>query len=323
MKFKDIFFSALLLVFCFSLASFLKKDPKAIMAPKDFAASENDARQNINISSDLKNWVPLLSYDYQQYWEVFMGAPHATVKNLTDVDPLSDGKNSKPLGLNNDPKDVFKIEEINGEHILHISGEIYGALSSLHDYENYHLRLQFKWGEKKWEPRLNRPRDSGILYHCLPPHGKFWNVWMQSQEFQVQEGDVGDYYALVTTQMEIPSVKPAGEREFTYRKGAKRNHFSNADKTLPIHCNKGIDHENPLGEWNTLELICLKDTSLHIVNGKVAMVLFNSRRINQDKEVVPLEKGKIQIQSEGAEIFYKKIEIKKINSIPRKFLKQI
>jgi hypothetical protein len=83
-----------------------------------------------------------------------------------------------------------------------------------------------------------------------------------------------------------------------------------------------MDNEKPHGEWNTLELICLGDTSLHIVNGKVVMALFNSGVINPDKEVVPLKKGKIQIQSEGAEVFYKKIEIKKINTIPKKFLAQ-
>jgi hypothetical protein len=109
------------------------------------------------------------------------------------VDPNSDGRNSKALGLNNDPKNVFSCKEMDGETVLHISGEIYGALTSKNEYENYHLRLQYKGGEKKWEPRLERERDSGILYYCVGPHGAFWNVWMQAQEFQVQEGDCGDY----------------------------------------------------------------------------------------------------------------------------------
>ncbi|MEM6377125.1 MAG: family 16 glycoside hydrolase, partial [Bacteroidota bacterium] len=141
-------------------------------------------------------WRSLLSMDYQQNWELFLGVPHGTVSGITGVDPSSDGKKGTPLGLNNDPKQVFTVKNINGEPVLHISGEIYGALSTLQDYENYHLSLQFKWGEKKWPPRLNRKKDSGILYHCLAPHGRFWNVWMQSQEFQVQETDVGDFYAL-------------------------------------------------------------------------------------------------------------------------------
>ncbi|MFT7034035.1 MAG: hypothetical protein ACJA2S_002544 [Cyclobacteriaceae bacterium] len=33
---------------------------------------------------------------------------------------------------------------------------------------------------------------------------------MQSQEFQVQQGDMGDYYALAKTEIDIPSAKKEG-----------------------------------------------------------------------------------------------------------------
>lgn len=286
------------------------------------AASCKSVKPNSVAPTDSKDWTSLLNQDDQSNWEVFIGAPHATVKGLANVDPNSDGKNSQPLGLNNDPKSVFSLKEVNGESLLHISGEIYGALTSKQEYQNYHFRTKFKWGDKKWEPRLDRRRDNGILYHCQAPHGKFWNVWMQSQEFQVQQGDMGDFYALVSTQMDIPSEKKEGEREFTYQKGAKQHPFSNADKSVPIHCNKGFDNENPHGEWNTLELVCLGDTSLHIVNGKVVMALFNSKYQNAAKEILPLQKGFIQIQSEGAEAFYKQMEIKMIDAIPAQFSHQ-
>ncbi len=286
------------------------------------AASCKSVKPNRVGPTGSKDWTSLLNQDDQSNWEVFIGAPHATVKGLANVDPNSDGKNSQPLGLNNDPKSVFSLKEVNGESLLHISGEIYGALTSKQEYQNYHFRTKFKWGDKKWEPRLDRRRDNGILYHCQAPHGKFWNVWMQSQEFQVQQGDMGDFYALVSTQMDIPSEKKEGEREFTYQKGAKQHPFSNADKSVPIHCNKGFDNENPHGEWNTLELVCLGDTSLHIVNGKVVMALFNSKYQNAAKEILPLQKGFIQIQSEGAEAFYKQMEIKTIDAIPAQFSHQ-
>ena len=207
--------------------------------------------------------------------------------------------------------------------MLCISGEIYGALTTKKEYENYHLKLQFKWGEKVWEPRLLRERDNGLLYHCTGPHGKFWNVWMQSQEFQVQEGDMGDYYALAGTIIDIPSNKKEGEKEFDYLKNGKLNTFSSAVKKFPAHCNKGFDNEKPHGEWNTLELICFEGISLHIVNGKAVMALFNSRHKNLDGEIVPLQKGRIQIQSEAAEAYYKNIEIKAINKIPNKYKKYI
>ncbi|WJJ97739.1 ThuA domain-containing protein [Algibacter luteus] len=271
-----------------------------------------------------KKWTNLIDGNPHKNWDVFIGAPHATVKDLEGVDPKSDGKNAKPLGLNNDPKKVFDFKTtIEGEQVLHISGEIYGALTSKKEYENYHLKLQFKWGKNIWEPRLLRKRDSGILYHCTGPNGAFWNVWMQSQEFQVQEGDMGDYYALAGTIIDIPSVKKEGQKEFDYAVEGQLHTFSSTEKKFPAHCNKGLNNENPHGEWNTLELICFEGTSLHIVNGKVVNALFNSRHKDLDDNIVPLQKGRIQIQSEAAEAFYKTIKIKSIDKIPNKYKKYV
>lgn len=270
-----------------------------------------------------KKWTNLFESDYSKNWDVFIGVPHATVKKLENVDPKSDGKKGIPLGLNNDPKKVFTFKEENGEKILYVTGEIYGALTSKKEYENYHLKLQFKWGEKVWEPRLKRKRDSGILYHCYGSYTTFWNVWMSSQEFQVQEGDLGDYYGLSGTSIEIPSEKKAEEKEFNFAKNGVLQQFSSVDRKLPSHANKGFNNEKPHGEWNTLELICFKGTSYHVVNGKVVMSLYNSKHKNADGKIVPLTRGRIQIQSEAAEVFYKNIKIKSIKKLPRKFRKQL
>ena len=62
--------------------------------------------------------------------------------------------------------------------------------------------------------------------------------------------------------------------------------------------------EKPDNQWNTVELICFEGQSLHIVNGQVVMVLKNSR-YQQDGRDVPMWEGKIQLQSEAAEVFYK------------------
>jgi type 1 glutamine amidotransferase len=268
-----------------------------------------------------KKWANLLEGNPYKYWDKYIGAPHATVKGISNIDPKSDGKNFKALGLNNDPKNVFEFKTIDGEQVIHISGEIYGALTSKKEYENYHLKLKFKWGDKVWEPRLLREKDNGILYHCTGAYGKFWNVWMQSQEFQVQQGDMGDYYALSGTQIDIPSIQKEGEKEFDYLPNGSLNTFSSIEKKYPAHANKGFDNEKPHGEWNTLELICFEGTSFHIVNGKVVMALFNSQYKNAENKTVPLLKGRIQIQSEAAEAFYKDIRIKGIEKIPSKYKK--
>jgi hypothetical protein len=89
-----------------------------------------------------------------------------------------------------------------------VTGEIWGALTTRESFSNYHLRLDVKWGEKKWEPRLAQPRNSGLLYHCTGPHGAFWNTWKRSLEFEVQEADMGDLYPLGGTRGEVVFVKP-------------------------------------------------------------------------------------------------------------------
>jgi hypothetical protein len=48
------------------------------------------------------------------------------------------------------------------------------------------------------------------------------------------------------------------------------------------------------------------------------MVLRNSRYI-KDGETLPLDKGKIQLQSEAAEVFYKEIEIRELEEMPEYF----
>jgi hypothetical protein len=87
------------------------------------------------------------------------------------------------------------------------------------------------------------------------------------------------------------------------------------------HCIKQGDGENPTGQWNTIDLYCHGDTSIHVVNGKVMMVLYHNRQLDNGKEL-PLTKGKIQVQSEGAEVFYKQIKIKRIDRLPAELIKK-
>ena len=81
------------------------------------------------------------------------------------------------------------------------------------------------------------------------------------------------------------------------------------------HCIKQGDAENPPGEWNTLDLYCHGDTSMHVVNGKLMMILYHNRQLDNGQEL-PLTKGKIQLQSEGAELFYRQIRIQPIDRLP-------
>ena len=262
------------------------------------------------IQAQTKKWQPLLDKNLSS-WEKYIGVPHFTVKGIDDA-PKGNGMKGTPLGLNNDPLNVFSTFEENGTTILKVSGEIYGGLTSKEIYEDYHLKLEFKWGETKWEPRLDKQRDNGLLYHCTGEHGAFWNVWMKSQEMQIQERDMGDYYGLAGGVNTIKATKKENEKPIYDKNGEE-----NVRITL---CRRQENFEKPNGEWNVLELVCLKGKSYHIVNGHVVMVLNNAEN-KTPNGFEKVTKGKIQLQSEGAEAYYRNIEIKKIKKLP-KFLRK-
>ncbi|MGY6649684.1 ThuA domain-containing protein [Wenyingzhuangia sp. IMCC45574] len=246
-------------------------------------------------------------------WDIWMGVPHTTVKDLDAPKFDNVMKGGIPLGLHNDPKGVYSVIEENGELLLKITGEIYGGLTSKNEFQDYHFSAQFKWGEKKWAPRLNTKRDNGIIYHAKGPHGAFWDTWMSCLEFQVQEGDCGDFFPLANMKGDVP-----------YRTVAQEN-----GKELRIYDPKATPkptgrvakselHEKPNGEWNTIEIYCLGNESIHIVNGHVVNRVKNARQVINGKEI-PVTRGKIQIQSEAAETYYKNIQIKPITKFPKKF----
>ena len=79
-----------------------------------------------------------------------------------------------------------------------------------------------------------------------------------------------------------------------------------------------LNAEKPDNQWNTVELICFEGQSLHIVNGQVVMVLKNSR-YQQDGRDMPMWEGKIQLQSEAAEVFYKNIRLQPLAQLPAQY----
>ena len=266
-----------------------------------------------------EQWEFLLDKDLS-HWDIFMGVPHYSV----DLEgyPKGDGMKGTPIGLNKDPLKVFSVEEINGEPVLKITGQIYAGLSTKQEYENYHLSFEFKWGEKKYEPRLKDKRDSGLLYHCQEPHGQFWNVWMRAPEMQVQETDCGDFHPLAGVSMDIKASKHT-ENNWEYwiydPEGEVRTFKSGPGGS----CRRIANYEKPGDQWNHLELICIGDKAYHIVNGKIVMALENSREYTKDGIASALTKGKIQIQSEAAEVYYKNIKIRKTTKLPEVFARQL
>ena len=214
----------------------------------------------------------------------------------------------KNRGRDSDPKKVFTVN--NG--IIQISGEEWGCITTEKEYENYHLVVEFKWGEKTYEPRVEKARDSGVLLHSTGEDGAYSGIWMHSIECQLIEGGTGDFIVVGDGSDNLSLTSPVAPQ-----KQGNSNVFQPAGNPVTIHGGridwydrdanwqdmKGFrgenDVEKPIGEWNKLECI--------VNQGKINVFL-NGTLVNQAIDVKPL-KGRIQIQSESAEIFFKKIAI--------------
>jgi hypothetical protein len=264
-------------------------------------------------AADKDDWRSLFNGKDLTGWNTWLGKPPG-------------GKEA--VGLNKDPTKVYTVVTMDGRPAIRISGEVFGALTSQEEFENYHVKLEFKWGEKKWPPRERAVRDSGLLYHCVGPHGAAGSFWMKSLECQIQEHDCGDFWSVAGAIVDVEAVPQSRSPQspIVYRKGAGK---VTAPRLLKLpdgktrndpRIIKNADHEKPTGQWNTIEVLTVGQTSVHAVNGKVVMVLTGSRHKVNDREE-PLTKGKIQLQSEGAEVFYRNIAVKPISTIPDEYLK--
>ncbi|MDR6563325.1 MULTISPECIES: DUF1080 domain-containing protein [unclassified Arcicella] len=260
-------------------------------------------------------WESLLDKDLTQ-WESYLSYRHKNDYN-GKIPKDSLGNPIQPIGYNKDDTHVFSILNEPSGPVLKVSGEIYGCLFTRKSYENYHLKLQVKWGKQKYEPRKNSLRDSGILYHSIGEAGaEYWRSWMLSQEFQIMEGHMGDYWCQANSAIDIRSFPSEGVMSSI---ADEKQPFGTFKKGGDYYCMRSDNYESPKGEWTTLELICFNGKSLHIVNGHVVMVLKNSRYITSDGKEVPMTSGKIQLQSESAETFYRDIRIKPLTAMPKMY----
>jgi hypothetical protein len=214
----------------------------------------------------------------------------------------------KKQGKNSDPNKVFTVKD----GTIRISGEEYGAITTEQEYEDYHLITEFKWGEQTFAPRANATRDSGILLHCVGEDGAVGGVWMQSIECQMIEGGTGDILMVKgkgpgNVSVTARAVKrdkgtyydPKAE-PMKFVNGPRINWWGRSPEWKDVKGFRGDkDVEKPLGEWNTLECICDGGNLTYILNGVV---------VNAATDAEP-RRGKLQFQSEGAEVFFRRIDM--------------
>jgi len=214
----------------------------------------------------------------------------------------------KEKGKNIDPNKVFTVQD----GMIRISGEEFGCITTNEEFEDYKLTVEFKWGEITYDPRVDKARDSGILLQSVGEDGAAGGIWMNSLECQLIEGGTGDFIVVGDGSKNFSVTCPvAPEKQgdsYIYQPGGSNvtinedriNWFGRDPAWQDIKGFRGAkDVEKPVGKWNTIECI---------VKGGDISIYLNGTQVNHAVDSQP-RKGKIQIQSEGAEIFFRRIEI--------------
>ena len=202
----------------------------------------------------------------------------------------------KSSGLNHDDKHVFTVEK----GLIHVSGDDFGGIVTQKEYENYYLRAEFKWGEKTYQDRVGKARDCGILYNITGPTAVGTDVWPRSFEFQITEGGTGDIWLVKGATLKVNGKPVTSDPDPTGQQYVKSVRFGEGPwQNVTGYRDPAGEVEKLHGEWNLLELIVDHDHVKYFVNGKL---------VNEATDLNAV-KGKILFQTEGAEVYYRNLEI--------------
>jgi hypothetical protein len=168
-----------------------------------------------------------------------------------------------------DAKETWTVKE----KVLICKGEPWGYLITDKEYGDYKLELEWRWADTDKTSKIRR--NSGVLLHAKGET----EPWPNSFEAQLLSGGAGDIYLM--------GSKVEGER----KDSKNANRFPRAKTDKPI--------EKELGEWNKYEITCKGDTVELVVNGQKVNTGKNAER----------SKGRIALQSEGAEIHFRNIKL--------------
>lgn len=227
-----------------------------------------------------------------------------------------------------DPQKVFSV--VDGT--IRISGAGYGYLATKESYENYRLTLEYRWGKQKGLDRKALGRegkalDSGVFLHASGPDGNSHDgkgAFMAAIECNLFEGASGDFLLIrgnnhdgtlirpkVTATVGpkrdsegFPWWQPKGKAT-TLQKWGRVNWLQKSPQWQDQQGFRGKhDLERPVGQWNQLECRCRDGSIIIKLNGVI---------VNHVTNVYP-RKGKVLLQCEGAEVFFRKLILHPLKS---------
>ncbi len=157
-----------------------------------------------------------------------------------------------------------------------------GHLITDQKHSNYKLVVEYRFPGK--------PGNCGVLVHASTPRA-LYEMFPASIEVQMNSGHAGDFWCIHENIL-VPDMekrRPRGKNQkWGGRQGDSRRILNLTD-----------DSEKPLGQWNTLEIVC---------KGRDVIVHLNADLVNHGTSCTVSE-GQIALQAEGAEVEFRKLEL--------------
>ena len=202
----------------------------------------------------------------------------------------------------------------------------YGGIYTNESYENYRLTVEYKFAGPTHGDRVKAARDSGLLLHCVgKPQGA---TWEGSIEANVMEGDTGSFWLVgnrkgsdgvdderrpIRLGISVEAEKRSNG-EWYYKPGAVAVRLQGKDKFCnPVYKETAAtdtvgyrgknDWDSGPGKWTKVECVCRGDVIEVYVNGRLANKATNCS----------LTKGRIGLQVEAADVWYRKVRLTKLN----------
>jgi 3-keto-disaccharide hydrolase len=157
--------------------------------------------------------------------------------------------------------------------VIYCEGSVNGYLITEKEYGNYVLSLEWKWGDKM----VGKNRNSGVFVHVVGED----KIWPKSVEAQLMSGRAGDFWLVDGFKLKVDPKQQDPKQA--------RHYFRMKE-----------DVEKKIGEWNQYEITC---------DGNKIKLVVNGQLVNEGTEA-ELTRGKILLQSEGAEIYFRNIQLK-------------
>ncbi|HEX4177191.1 MAG TPA: DUF1080 domain-containing protein [Rhizomicrobium sp.] len=181
------------------------------------------------------------------------------------------------------------------------------------EYSNYVLHLEYKWGDKKFAPRMARLKDAGIVFHT---YQDVEHSWPHGIECQIEDSDVGDLW-LISSQADV-ATKPASYQPkpdplqdgapYYAPDGQSQTH---GDHGKYVRIRHAADLEHP--GWNSVDVVVRGDSAVYLVNGQVDMRITGMKKWDESAHSwTRLDRGKILFQAEFAEVYYRNIKIRAV-----------